>query len=167
MKHLIFTSILIIIFCANIKAQDSKKMNKKVKKTEKEWRTILTPDQYFILRQKGTDIPGDSGYTNHFEKGTYYCAACNAQLFESNSKYESHCGWPSFDDAIPGKVKFVSDNTLGMKRTEIICKTCDGHLGHIFDDGPKETTGKRYCVNSTSIMFVASEEKKNNTKSDN
>ena len=158
MIRLTLTSILIIIFCATLKAQDSKKMNKKVKKTEEEWRAILTPDQYFILRQKGTDVPGDYGYTNHFDKGTYVCAACNTQLFESNTKYESHCGWPSFDDAIPGKVKFVSDNTLGMKRTEIICKTCDGHLGHIFDDGPKETTGKRYCVNSTSITFVTSED---------
>ncbi len=158
MIRLTITSILMIIFCATIKAQDNQKMNKKVKKTEEEWRAILSPDQYFILREKGTDAPGDYGYTNHFEKGTYVCTACNTQLFESNTKYESHCGWPSFDDAIQGKVKFVSDNTLGMKRTEIICKTCDGHLGHIFDDGPKETTGKRYCVNSTSITFVRSED---------
>jgi len=160
MKNLTIASIIIILFCNNLAAQDKKKMNKKVKKTEEEWRAILTPDQYFILRQKGTDRPGDYGYTTHFEKGTYLCAACNTQLFASNSKYESHCGWPSFDDAIPGKVKFVSDKTLGIARTEIICKTCDGHLGHIFDDGPKETTGKRYCVNSTSITFVKSEEKK-------
>lgn len=161
MKKLTVAFVTLTIFCNTLlKAQESSTMNKKVIKTEEEWKDILSPDQYYILRQKGTDRPGDSGYTNHFEKGTYLCTACNTQLFESNSKYESHCGWPSFDDAIPGKIEFVSDMTLGMVRTEIICKTCDGHLGHIFDDGPKETTGKRYCVNSTSITFVKSEDKK-------
>ena len=158
MKNLMIAFIALIIFSNPLEAQEKNTMNKKIDKTEEEWRTTLSPEQYYILREKGTDKPGNFGYTNHFEKGTYLCAACDAQLFESNTKYESHCGWPSFDDAIPGKIEFIEDITLGMTRTEIICKTCDGHLGHIFDDGPKETTGKRYCVNSTSITFVKSED---------
>ena len=88
------------------------------------------------------------------EKGTYHCSACDQQLFESNSKFQSDCGWPSFDDAIKGTVNFVLDKSHGMIRTEIVCASCEGHLGHIFNDGPKETTGQRYCVNTTSIKFV-------------
>ena len=126
-------------------------MKKKVNKTDEEWKEILSPQQYYVLREKGTDRPGDGGYTKHFEKGTYHCAACDAQLFESGTKYESHCGWPSFDDAIEGSVEYVVDKTHGMIRTEIICTNCEGHLGHIFDDGPADTTGKRYCVNTTSF----------------
>lgn len=158
MKNLTVAFFFFIFFSNTLEAQENNSMNKKVIKTEEEWRAVLSPEQYLILREKGTDRPGNYGYTAHFKKGTYLCAACNAQLFESNSKYESHCGWPSFDDAIPGKIELITDTSLGMTRTEIICKTCDGHLGHIFDDGPKETTGKRYCVNSTSITFVKSED---------
>ncbi len=156
MKRLTIILIIILTFNFSLKAQEKDKMNKKVTKSDKEWKTILTPKQYYILREKGTDNPGDFGYTNNFEKGTYYCAACDIQLFESDSKYQSHCGWPSFDDAIEGKVTYISDTSHGMIRTEIICTSCGGHLGHIFDDGPKETTGKRYCVNSTSIRFEKS-----------
>ncbi|MGA9269319.1 MAG: peptide-methionine (R)-S-oxide reductase MsrB [Lutimonas sp.] len=131
-------------------------MDEKIVKTEAEWKEVLTPEQYYILRQKGTDMPGDGGYTKHFKKGTYHCAACDAQLFESGTKYESHCGWPSFDDAIDGAVEYSVDRTHGMIRTEITCTKCGGHLGHVFDDGPKDTTGKRYCVNTTSLRFVKS-----------
>lgn len=153
--------ILILLFLItnySLIAQNNSKMDQKTKKTDAEWKEILSPQQYHILREKGTDQPGDFGYTNTFEKGTYFCAACNAQLFESNTKYESHCGWPSFDDAIKGAVNYIRDTTFGMVRTEITCASCGGHLGHIFDDGPKETTGKRYCVNTTSIKFVKSED---------
>ncbi len=159
MKHL-FLIVFISIFSisTNYSQQNSeKKMVKKVIKTDEEWKAALTPEQYYILRQKGTDRPSEAGYTSHFEKGTYHCAACDLQLFESNSKFESHCGWPSFDDAIDGTVEYVLDKTHGMVRTEIICAACDGHLGHIFNDGPKETTGERYCVNTTSIKFVKTE----------
>ena len=155
MKKVIF--IVFLLLNIALTAQEQSTMNKKINKTESEWKEILTPQQYYVLRQKGTDRPGDDGYTKHFEKGTYYCAACDAQLFKSNTKYESHCGWPSFDDAIKGAVNFTADNTLGMVRTEITCNNCGGHLGHIFDDGPKETTGKRYCVNTSSIRFEKSE----------
>lgn len=139
-----------------IPAQETSSMDEKIEKTEAEWKEILTPEEYYILRQKGTDRPGDGGYTKHFEKGTYHCAACDAQLFESGTKYESHCGWPSFDDAIEGSVEYSMDRTHGMIRTEITCTKCGGHLGHVFDDGPRDTTGKRYCVNTTSLRFVKS-----------
>ena len=156
MNKVIILSVLIFLNFSLI-AQEKNNMNQKINKTDTEWKEILTPQQYHVLREKGTDRPGDHGYTNTFEKGTYFCAACNAQLFESGTKYESHCGWPSFDDAIKGAVNYKDDNTLGMIRTEITCAKCGGHLGHIFDDGPKETTGKRYCVNTTSIKFVKSD----------
>lgn len=154
-KIALFLILFTIIPYTNYAQEKKKKvMINKVTKTEEAWKKILTKEQYYVLRQKGTDRPGDGGYTTHFEKGTYHCAACDLQLFESNSKYESHCGWPSFDDAIEGTVKQVLDKSHGMIRTEIICTACDSHLGHVFDDGPKETTGQRYCVNTTSIKFV-------------
>lgn len=152
--------LLFLLFNLNFgfsQATNTKSMTKKTIKTEEEWKAILTPEQYRILRLKGTDMAGVGGYTSHFEKGTYHCAACDLQLFESNSKFESHCGWPSFDDAIDGTVDFVLDKSHGMIRTEIVCASCGGHLGHIFNDGPKETTGERYCVNTTSIKFVKGE----------
>jgi len=152
------TILSVLIFLNfTLMAQEKNNMNQKINKTDTEWKEILTPQQYHILREKGTDRPSDSGYTNTFDKGTYFCAACNAQLFESGTKYESHCGWPSFEDAIEGAVNYKQDNTFGMIRTEITCAKCGGHLGHIFDDGPKDTTGKRYCVNTTSIKFVKSD----------
>lgn len=155
MKRIIFIFCLIGFTSINSYSQmKEKKMTKKIIKTEEEWKKILTPEQYQILRKKGTDRPSEEGYTSHFEKGTYHCSACDQQLFESNSKFQSHCGWPSFDDAIKGTVNFVLDKTHGMIRTEIVCASCEGHLGHIFNDGPKETTGQRYCVNTTSIKFV-------------
>ncbi len=158
--------VLLFMSCTSIaqkkKTKDltKKEMTKKIDKvvkSEAEWKVQLSPQEYYVLRQKGTDRPGDGGYTKHFEKGTYHCRACDLQLFESGSKYESHCGWPSFDDAIDGTIIFTPDYTHGMIRTEITCARCDGHLGHIFDDGPRETTGKRYCVNTSSIKFVKSE----------
>lgn len=151
--------VLVFVFSLQSYAQQSQKktMPKKVEKTEKEWKEILTPQQYYVLREKGTDRPGDGGFTKHFEKGTYLCAGCDTQLFASNSKYESHCGWPSFDDALEGAVEYVLDKSHGMIRTEIICTSCDGHLGHVFNDGPQETTGKRYCVNTSSLKFVKAE----------
>ncbi len=154
MKKIVLTLFLITTFLSYSQKTTQKKMIKKVTKTDEEWKNELTPQQYYVLRQKGTDAPSEGGLTSHFEKGTYLCSACETQLFKSNSKFESHCGWPSFDDAIKGKVNYIKDKTHGMIRTEIICATCDSHLGHIFDDGPKETTGKRYCVNTTSIKFV-------------
>ena len=126
----------------------------KIVKTDAEWKAELTEQEYHVLRQKGTDRPSDEGYTKHSEKGTYHCGACDTKLFDSGSKYDSHCGWPSFDDAIPGTIQQTRDLSHGMIRTVITCAICDGHIGHIFDDGPKDTTGQRYCVNTSSIKFV-------------
>ena len=152
MKKLIL--LLFAITFQSCHSQNKETMEPKVKKTDAEWKAQLSEIEYEVLRKKGTERAYTGEYWDHFEKGTYHCAACDLQLFESNSKFESHCGWPSFDDAIKGTVDFVIDKTHGMIRTEIICASCGGHLGHIFDDGPKETTGQRYCVNTTSIKFV-------------
>ncbi len=131
--------------------------NKKypIEKTEAEWREELSDEDYRILRKKGTEMPHTGKYNLHFENGSYACKGCGATLFKSGYKFESNCGWPSFDDAIEGTVVYESDNTHGMIRTEILCAACGGHLGHVFNDGPTET-GLRYCVNSASIDFDAS-----------
>ncbi|WP_416442298.1 peptide-methionine (R)-S-oxide reductase MsrB [Leeuwenhoekiella sp. A16] len=123
-----------------------------VEKSEAEWKELLGEEQYHVLRQKGTERPHTGKYNLHFADGTYHCAACDAKLFESNSKFESSCGWPSFDEAIDGAVEYVRDTTFGMVRTEILCANCGSHLGHVFDDGPTQT-GQRYCINSASIDF--------------
>jgi peptide-methionine (R)-S-oxide reductase len=127
-------------------------MKYKVEKTEAEWKAQLGAERYKILRQKGTEYPHTGKYNLHFENGTYCCGGCCAPLFESSSKFDGHCGWPSFDESIPGSVEYISDTTLGMKRTEILCANCGGHLGHVFNDGPTNT-GVRYCVNSLSVDF--------------
>ncbi|GGB68853.1 peptide-methionine (R)-S-oxide reductase [Flavobacterium suaedae] len=123
-----------------------------IEKSENEWKKQLGAEQYKILRQKGTEMPHSGEYNLHFENGTYKCRACDEELFESDSKFESGCGWPSFDKAMPGKVEYIKDTSFGMIRTEIVCSNCGSHLGHVFDDGPTET-GQRYCVNSLSIDF--------------
>ena len=123
-----------------------------IEKTEAQWKTELGEEKYKILRQKGTEFPHSGEYNLHFENGTYVCAACQEPLFKSDAKFNAHCGWPSFDESIPGKVEYIKDHTHGMIRTEIVCANCGGHLGHVFDDGPTET-GTRYCVNSLSIDF--------------
>jgi methionine-R-sulfoxide reductase len=124
-----------------------------VQLSDKEWQEKLTPDQYYVLRQSGTERPFTGKYTLHFEKGTYVCAGCGTELFADSMKFESHCGWPSFDNEIAGgKIIKREDNSHGMRRIEIICATCGGHLGHLFDDGPT-ASGLRYCVNSAAIEF--------------
>lgn len=123
-----------------------------IERSEAEWRKQLNDEQYRVLREKGTEAPHSGKYNLHFQNGEYHCAACHTELFESDQKFESNCGWPSFDDAIEGTVEFVQDRSFGMIRTEILCANCGSHLGHVFDDGPTET-GQRYCVNSASIEF--------------
>lgn len=131
--------------------------NLKIEKSDEEWKAQLSDEEYRILRQKGTERPHTGKYNLHFENGTYKCSGCNQQLFESSSKFDAHCGWPSFDESIKGTVEYVLDKTHGMVRTEIICSNCGGHLGHVFNDGPTET-GTRYCVNSISVKFDKTDE---------
>jgi len=166
MKHLaitIFSAILAFSCQAQTKEQNS--MNKApenfpLEKSEQEWKAQLTPEEYFVLRQKGTERPYTGEYNVHFESGTYNCRGCEAPLFKSDSKFDSHCGWPSFDAGIAsGAIVEKLDKTHGMIRTEILCANCGGHLGHVFNDGPTKT-GLRYCVNSLSITFEEEDEKK-------
>ena len=125
----------------------------KVVKTEEEWKQSLTPEQYQILRKAGTERPYTGKYWNKKDDGTYLCAGCGQELFTSTTKFDSGCGWPSFYEAIDsGKVTERVDNTHGMRRTEVVCSQCGGHLGHVFEDGPKPT-GLRYCINSESLHF--------------
>ncbi len=122
-------------------------------KTNQEWRKELTPQQYEILREGGTERPGTGALLHNSESGMYTCGACGADLFTSDSKFDSHCGWPGFTQ--PGElenVRLLDDGSMGMRRTEVRCKTCDSHLGHVFDDGPGPA-GTRYCINSLSLDF--------------
>ena len=151
----VFLLLLVITFqSCQSQNKEPKPMNSDSKKTEAQWKAELTPEQYEVLRNKGTERAFTGEYWDHFEKGKYVCAGCGNDLFTSDTKFDSHCGWPSFDKAIKGSVVYVQDLSYGMIRTEVLCAKCDGHLGHIFDDGPKETTGQRYCMNSVSIKFV-------------
>ena len=126
---------------------DSLKMNEY-------WKDKLTKDEYHVAREKGTEMPFTGQYWNFFEKGSYTCVCCGTKLFESDSKFQSSCGWPSFfDSKYMDNILFQQDNSHGMARTEVLCKKCGAHLGHIFDDGPKPT-GKRFCINSVSIKFI-------------
>lgn len=150
-----------VFFSSGLFGQESSdKMNnkKQLEKTEQQWKEELTPEEYRVLRQCGTE-PGFTGkYYKHKEKGTYHCAGCGTALFSSDSKYDSGSGWPSFFAPMEkNTIKEVEDNSFGMRRIEIKCSNCDSHLGHVFPDGPKPT-GLRYCVNSVSLDFEKMEE---------
>jgi peptide-methionine (R)-S-oxide reductase len=128
-------------------------MTAKLEKTDAEWRQQLTPEQYHILREKGTERPFTGALVNNHADGFYHCAACDAPLFKSGTKFESGSGWPSFFEPVtPDAVDLHEDRTLGMNRVEVTCATCGGHLGHVFPDGPNPT-GQRFCINSASLKF--------------
>jgi peptide-methionine (R)-S-oxide reductase len=157
MKNITFMLFAFSLMACNGNSQTAPKpkstMNdtNKVVKTEEEWKKTLSPEQYNVLRQKGTEMPYSGKYYLCTEKGIYVCAACGAELFRSDKKFDAGCGWPSFSDVVDSsKVVYTKDNSAGMTRTEITCAKCGGHLGHVFDDGPAPT-GLRYCINSVSI----------------
>lgn len=123
-----------------------------VTKTDAEWRRILTPEQYYVLRQHGTERAGTSPLEHEKRKGTFVCAGCDLALYSSDTKFDSGTGWPSFWDVLPNAVVKVEDNSMFMTRTEVNCRRCGGHLGHVFDDGPRPT-GLRYCMNGVAMKF--------------
>ncbi|OUV04555.1 MAG: peptide-methionine (R)-S-oxide reductase [bacterium TMED80] len=133
-----------------------KKQNKN-NLSEQEWKEKLTPEEYHILREKGTERPFTGEYDKFYEDGNYKCAGCGTELFSSSSKYDSGCGWPAFYEALPEKIEESEDNSFGMKRIEITCENCGGHLGHVFNDGP-QPSGLRYCVNSISLDFESGDD---------
>jgi peptide-methionine (R)-S-oxide reductase len=126
----------------------------KINKTEEEWKKDLTPEQYVVLREKGTEPAFTGKYVDNHDSGVYKCAACDQQLFDSGTKFDSGTGWPSFTDPMNLEhVELKDDSEFGMQRTEVVCKRCGSHLGHVFDDGPQDKGGKRYCINSCALNF--------------
>lgn len=122
--------------------------------SDEELKKKLTPEQYHILREKGTEAPFSGEYLNFHGEGVFKCAVCGAELFDANDKFDSGTGWPSFDRPVAnGKIKLITDMAGGMERTEVVCANCGSHLGHVFNDGPKETTGQRFCINSACLKL--------------
>lgn len=139
---------------ATIQSLTLSTMSPMMHKTEEEWKKELTPEQYRVLREKGTEPAFTGAYWNEHGKGMYHCVACGQELFSSDTKFDSGTGWPSFDRPLAeGRVKEVVDASHGMQRTEVVCARCGSHLGHVFNDGPEETTGMRYCINSCSLKM--------------
>ena len=133
-------------------------MTFKTQKTDDQWKVLLAekgaePVAFQVTRHASTERPFTGKYESHWADGSYHCMCCNAKLFDSGTKFDAHCGWPSFSLAIPGAIKEITDRTLGMVRVETVCAECGAHLGHVFDDGPSET-GLRYCMNSASLNFT-------------
>ena len=158
MRSIIILTLIFVAFIAKAQTTSNEmKENKEVIKTEEQWKQELTEEEYRVLRDCGTEPAFTGKYYNHKEDGTYSCAACGAELFTSETKYDSGSGWPSFYAAIDKEaIKEIADNSYGMRRIEIKCAKCDSHLGHVFPDGPRPT-GMRYCVNSVSLDFKKEE----------
>jgi len=159
MKKILSLCLVVLAFGCKSNAQQAKEVKTfKVTKTDAEWKTQLTAQQYYVLRKAGTERPFTSELLNNKEKGTYVCAGCDTPLFKSEHKFKSGTGWPSFDREIKGHVAYSTDYKIGMARTEEHCGTCGGHLGHVFNDGPRDTTGKRHCINGDALKFKPSNE---------
>lgn len=159
MKYAFFLVVTSILLSCNSSAQNKKETKHfPISKTEAEWRASLTELQYYVLREKGTERAFTSPLNKNYSPGTYVCAACKTPLFKSEHKFDSGTGWPSFDREIKGNVAFSTDHNIGYARTEEHCANCGGHLGHVFDDGPKKTTGKRHCINGAALDFIPSKD---------
>lgn len=148
----------LLISCTGFAQKSEKKDKKKyeISKTDDEWKALLTPMQYYVLRQAGTERPFTSPLNKNYKEGVYTCAACDTPLYQSEHKFDSGTGWPSFDRAISNSVDLDVDYKIGYARTELKCGTCGGHLGHSFNDGPRETTGQRHCINGVALKFKPS-----------
>ena len=159
MKKLFIGLVILLVGCKGNSQEKpvSEETVYSVQKTDTQWRKELSDLQYFVLRKAGTEPAGSSELLNNKKKGVYVCAACGTELFMSEHKYDSGSGWPSFDREIKGNVGFDVDYKIGYKRTEEHCAVCGGHLGHVFNDGPRETTGQRHCINGAALKFIPSE----------
>lgn len=154
MKKILIVLLTFIFFNCKGNAQKEKKTYE-ISKTETEWKSELTEMEFYVLRKAGTERAFSSALNKNEDKGVYACKACNTPLFKSEDKFDSGTGWPSFDQEIKGNVEFSTDYDLGYARTEEHCATCGGHLGHVFNDGPRKTTGKRHCINGVALKFIA------------
>ncbi|WP_442266401.1 peptide-methionine (R)-S-oxide reductase MsrB [Tenacibaculum sp. ZS6-P6] len=156
-KIFVLFAVLALISCESIAQKDKASSKKyKVQKTDQEWKKALTPMQYYVLRKAGTERPNTSEFNYLKEKGTFVCAGCETPLYKSERKFNSGTGWPSFDKAIENNIETDVDYKIGYARTELKCNTCGGHLGHRFNDGPRETTGLRDCINGVALKFIPS-----------
>ena len=158
-NQVLFFITVLLIGCNGVSQEKKSKEDKsyEVKKTDQQWKEELPKMSYMVLRKAATEYPFTGKYNNHKAKGTYNCAGCNTPLYKSENKYDSKCGWPSFDRALETNIEYDVDYKLGYARTELKCNKCGGHLGHVFNDGPKETTGKRHCINSAALNFSPNE----------
>jgi len=153
---------LLMVSCQSNAQKDNKQTENKtyaVVKTDVEWRAGLSEISYYVLRQAGTERAFSGPLNKNYDSGTYHCAGCGKPLYRSENKYDSKSGWPSFDQGIDANLEYDVDYKLGYARTELKCNNCGGHLGHMFEDGPRNTTGKRHCINSAALTFVAANEK--------
>lgn len=162
MKNLMLAFLAVVFIGCNSNAQKKTPQSSaefEVKKTEDQWKKDLTSQQYEVLRKAGTERPFSSELNAVKEPGTFVCAACGNELYETEHKFESGTGWPSFDRPMKDAVAYGSDSKLGYQRDEVHCADCGGHLGHVFNDGPRETTGKRHCINGVAMNFIPASNK--------